>query len=883
MSGNTFLGSRGPIDFRGGPHAGVAPSSNGFGGGALNRASRPTDVQGGFSLVKAGANTPTNVTASGIVEARNNRGSNIRIPYARLTPMHARDQLEVDDDRVPIRRGRRMAYEYDGLEGGELAWIMSKNFKPPSSSSGAPLLTLASALQYHSLVSSHTVEVPSPLLVATDDKFDSGGDGSLMNQEGALNGFGVDRMQRLAYTNWVEAFFRQRLGRQWIDLAAVDLGDPMMRALDSTLEDYRLIITGASLFAVPDVTYALEYRPYDATAVPVSADIKYYEGQTMQALPQGLFIMEQGPFLRSMGASTEASTIRVPYADPERVPPEDVAADMTKSDVFRDTPMSMFVERNASRHMGGELAQKGLYALLKKHGVFNWTPDGIVLSKLETGPSPDADAELDARQGQMFNVAIQGPAITKTWTGDPKMVCQPMDRVFVLVVGDIDYQLTSANGREKAVVDDGRLSDEATLLACKQVSNAFRAVMRPGTTFPDASNARNEDFSSTESGNGFSLSVDTREPRKNKINLHIGGASAAARSLRGWLAYMRGDDGPAARRKAKTESTKRTELYETWKQFTIRATIFEQKHRLGPTSAEVKEWYDNDRPFERDHNKGDDTDPETGTSVTRSTHMGVKQLLQRLETMLKGFVDKKTPTESRKAAFSPAFYGMQKSVLTGDVTVGSATLVNLRLMRCTSAYLSQYAYPEASNPHSRLGLNITFNPNPDGEKVGSGLTSFVLGGWCVGTVLDSAASRSMQGPMVRVAPQSMAMNVNVNVEWWSANDLHRQYGDPRSWDVGTYGSSGETRLPTVRTRTETRVEMDEKREGRDASLGNESAGSLRVGLARSSIQDAGDAGDKVPRYIAPADDVAPDSDAGRENANNGNTVAPAPTGWVTAR
>lgn len=84
MSGNTFLGPRGPIDFRSGPHAGVAPSSNGFGGGALNRASRPTDVQGGFSILKADAGTPTNVTSSSIIEARNNRGSNIRIPYARL-------------------------------------------------------------------------------------------------------------------------------------------------------------------------------------------------------------------------------------------------------------------------------------------------------------------------------------------------------------------------------------------------------------------------------------------------------------------------------------------------------------------------------------------------------------------------------------------------------------------------------------------------------------------------------------------------------------------------------------------------------------------------------------------------------------------------------
>ena len=781
--------------------------------------------------------------------------------------MHGKDRLEVDDDRVPLRSGRRMAFEYDGLEAGELAWIMSKSFKPPDEASSHPALTLASALKYHSLVSSHTAggEVPAVVLSALDKK---GPDGSLMNQEGVLNGFGVDRMQRLAYTNWVEAFFRQRLGRQWINLMAVDLGDDIMRALDSTLEDYRLLVTGASLFAVPDVTYALEYRPYDLKATQVAGAVSYYEGQTMQALPQGLFIMEQGPFLRSMGASTEVSTIRVPYADPDRIPASSVVDDMTTDPNHMNTPMSMFVERNASRHMGGELAQKGLYAVLKKHGVFNWTPDGIVLSKLETGPSPDADAYLDARQGQMFNVSIQGPAITKTWTGDPKMVCQPMDKVFVLVVGDIDYKLVDAKGRGGESEDKTKLSDEATLLRCKELSNAFRNVMRPGTTFPNASNAPNENFTSvgTGSGGGYSLSVDTRPPATpNKINENIGGPSAAAKALRDALSRMRE---PAKRRREKDVSVRRTTLYETWRQLTFRATIFEQKYRLhnSSTHADVKKWYNNEKAFTTGHNT-------TDNDTTRNLHMGVKQLLEKLETLLTGFSDKKTPTDGRTGAFSADFYGMQKKVLLGDVTVGSATLVNLRLMRCTSAYLSQYSYPELNDPHSRLGLNITYKKD-SGSDPAQGLTSFVLGGWCVGTVLDSAASRSMQGPMVRVAPQSMAMNVNVNIEWWSANDLHRHYGDPKSWDIGE-ASGPVLRVPTVRTRTDAREAMDTKREGRQTPANL--VGSLNVGLARSSIQDTAP-GAAVKRYVTPADDVAPDSDAGRELAVDGSGSA---AGWVT--
>ena len=35
------------------------------------------------------------------------------------------------------------------------------------------------------------------------------------------------------------------------------------------------------------------------------------------------------------------------------------------------------------------------------------------MARLETGPNPQADAEMDARMSQLFNLAIQGPAITK--------------------------------------------------------------------------------------------------------------------------------------------------------------------------------------------------------------------------------------------------------------------------------------------------------------------------------------------------------------------------------------------------------------------------------------------------------------------------------------
>lgn len=802
------------------------------------------------------------------------------VPLPSQTPMHGKDQLQVDDDRVPVRSGKRMAFEYDGLEAGELAWIMSKTFKPPTAPVGAPHISLAEALQYHSLVSSHTVDLQAPIPMTTaTDRLDKGGDGSLMNQEGVLNGFGVDRMQRLAYTNWVEAYYRQRLGRQWIDMCAADLGDPMFRALDSTLDDFRLLISGASLFAVPDLTHALEYLPPDATLSVGTGGVRNYVGQTMQPLPQGLFILERGPFLRSMGASTEVSTIRVPFADPENVPAATgVVADMSAAAAgYSKVTFSMSADRTAPRHLGGELAQRGLYALLKQHGVFNWTPDGIVLSKLETGPSPDADAYLDAKQGQMFNVSIQGPAITKTWTGDPRMACQPMDKVFVLVVGDIDYKLADANGRANQAEDDDRVSDEATMLLCKRISKSLRTIMRTPTggaldAFPQMSMAQNTSFYGTNAASvdvANALTFDTNPSPNNKIFQAFGTPNSGQRdadTLRDSLAQLR--NVAKQRRANKSEAAKSSPMRELWIQVTNRATFYEMALRQSGNNARdlnVQRWYDNNQTRADNRNRNNN-------EVTRDGHRGLKQLLADLNEMLSGFDDTKTPTARRSGAFSEQFETKQKAVLNGTSTVAVATLCNLRLKRCTSSYLAQYSHPEKSNPHSRLGLNITYN----NAGQGSGLTSFVLGGWCVGTVLDSAASRSMQGPMVRVAPQSMAMNVNVNIEWWSADKLHQHYGDPASWDLGPVagGFGTSKRLPSVRSRVDPRHGEDMRREGQDAGLNP----SLAVGLAVSSAQALPAPGTKKFRYIHAADDIAPDSDVGRENAV---TAAGGPAGFAT--
>lgn len=65
-----------------GPVGQTAPRNDAFGGGTLTPASNPVGVGGSFGGPGTAATVP-NVPSANILSARNNSGSNVRIPYAR--------------------------------------------------------------------------------------------------------------------------------------------------------------------------------------------------------------------------------------------------------------------------------------------------------------------------------------------------------------------------------------------------------------------------------------------------------------------------------------------------------------------------------------------------------------------------------------------------------------------------------------------------------------------------------------------------------------------------------------------------------------------------------------------------------------------------------
>ena len=81
-----------------------------------------------------------------------------------------------------------------------------------------------------------------------------------------------------------------------------------------------------------------------------------------------------------------------------------------------------------SRNAGDDLAFAVLDAKLTEVGCTDWRPDGIVLSKGSNDPSDKmSDEYLDARDGQLYNVRVQGPAIGTSWTGERSLETLPLE------------------------------------------------------------------------------------------------------------------------------------------------------------------------------------------------------------------------------------------------------------------------------------------------------------------------------------------------------------------------------------------------------------------------------------------------------------------------
>ena len=690
--------------------AAVDPKNDAFAGGTLARAGNPTAVGGGFA--GAGAQGFPAPGTPAILSARNNSGSNVRIPYARLVPQRgdgsalSHRPMEHGDNRTPGDRPLRN--EYDGLESGEVAWILGRRF----------------------------VGAEEAVRGAADDEFgdretNRGGAGGAhpsnarpvdmtrASAHGLGMGFGPDRMQRLTYTDWLENWYASTFARATIDLFAMPLADNTSQYLSSELRKYAPLLYGstvmravdvphvyASLFHKTNAGYAAVAGPFPAgpggtnapaQSAPVgiagveedSQGITTKLGMDNAAVGHrcGLFLMDRGPFLR--GCMNNASSVQVPD------PTSNVGLQYSDLDgrAAGPSPSDKPSKAQMPRNLGDDLAFDSLYAHMKALSMFDWSPDGLVLSKLES-PSGDPlnSAALDARQAMLFNVAVQGPAIAKTWTGDPKMQTMPLDKVFVVLCADILWELTENDGG----ANEGGVADAA---------NAGKLWQEAGKSWlGDPTN----DFAAQKEA-----AIQALPPRQNnaaEFPAYFAALAARERALQG-------DD-------------------------------------AGP---------------------GFTTTPRAGVRDKKAAYDAAQSTKDK--TM-------RFPTKSDGASSAEGEWdALAGRVKTGKVAVTRAVMTNFHLRRVTSSYLLHNSAHIAGKEKTRCGMALGVYTEGDGAPGtlpaadGKYAGQFIIGGWCIGTVLDNSASRSSIGHQTRTAPASCALNINVGVEWWSGDKLHRHYMD----------------------------------------------------------------------------------------------------------
>ena len=482
--------------------AAVNQSSNGFGGGLLARtAGDPTNVSGNTLSAPGAAGFPAPQVGT-VKEARNNRGSNEKVPYARLVPMRPSDQIGPlpplpPSHGVKLKPGyteNTVKSEFEDLKSGELAWVRGNMIRSYQNTSGTGDV--------------YTSEVRSDVRPGDVYQF----------------GIGPDRFQRLASTSWVERYFYHTFGDDKILLSGLSVADDDFVDLKHMLysselgefgrpkPDGRNLLQGSVVTNTKDVVYALRQGNGTPPSDPGLRNIS--------DLRCGINTTTTSPFLHGF----RMSDALVRSAEDKKTQGAVTLHTAT------DSPPNQFTE--LPRNYADKLAFTALYSHMRRRGFMSWTPDGLTLSKLAS-PADDAMAseELDMRSGQLYNVAVAGNSIATTWTGDPEMPSMPGDAVYVLIVADIitEADASEVEGGDRKYeggdkIDEKKEDEEEHLKKVKAFVDEVRSnKVVAGTTSQAALNAEaafnatsDEDFAAIAN---LSQQIRTGEKPAGKVTM----------------------------------------------------------------------------------------------------------------------------------------------------------------------------------------------------------------------------------------------------------------------------------------------------------------------------------------------------------------------------
>ena len=417
-----------------------------------------------------------------------------------------------------------------------------------------------------------------------------------------------------------------------------------------TLQDVNGELIKSSMMAMPDLAQMFALQGSDGADTTKTPTLR-----------QGIFARDTGPFLRGKGSGGTGMIACTLAGVPQAVAGEPLATQ----------------PYHLSRCMGDEVAFAQLERQLEQLGITDWRPDGIVLSLGANDPSDKlSDEALSARDGQLFNVRIQGPAVGSSWTGNPALEVLPLDKVFVVIVADVWWDVPAPNTGGGGLLGGGGKKGAA--------KNA--------------------------------LGVDDDDL----------GAVAA------FLDVVAPRGGGAPNRPTRDQ---------------LEAYLAAKKNLFSATSA---------------------------------------SRLTRDDVSIAGAGGDFTKRAAN--AFAGAASDKAGAVDAGKPTGETTRMVNFRPMFATSSQMINYStlkFDQSGNQQAGPEIEANaFARVPDQSRMGLRLArdggEYIVGGWCIGNVLDTSASRAAfpgagTNIGVRTAPNTAALNVNVQIDWWDSDRMWRSF------------------------------------------------------------------------------------------------------------
>jgi hypothetical protein len=454
---------------------GSIPAGNDpFIGGSKTPNAPPPALGGSIAPAQTGVSNPiAGVNPGAPVFARNNRGSNIGIPYSRLCPLGGERAMmglgrpPAPTDAAPNVNTEPVITETNDLRATKLAFILGRR--------SADVAGVSEMVDKNG----DSVEGFNQDPGALDNAYDYGFQLAINN--GYAPGVpGTERFQKLCSFEYLQRYFTNVLCNKGINLGANinpngplwDSGLMRVATAAALARDEQRNLAGAPGEVGADIVAGLQGA--SMLEMPDLCNLMGMAGSKAAQAParrQGIFARDQGPFLRGKGVETsildgtpDGNTFAVPGLN----------GTVKHLDPF-----------HVSRCAGDELAFGIFERLIEQKGLTDWRPDGIVLSLGADDPSNTlSDEYFKARDAQLYNVRVQGPAIGSSWTGDPALETMPLDKVFVVIVADCWW----GDSPEGAIADflntvaplDGTAPGQATLATLRAYLAARKAQLDGG-------------------------------------------------------------------------------------------------------------------------------------------------------------------------------------------------------------------------------------------------------------------------------------------------------------------------------------------------------------------------------------------------------------------